>query len=197
MLIYAVSLALQFPPCVNILNLCPNTNLVSPVYFGNGMMCPKLTNQQIDINAKMNASFEIITTRDDFEGALLYRLKRYSNWYNMDTSTTGTNKATYVHMLVACKVKYSMFYVYVALIEHAREFTWNENELRKLYYENCWRLKEYNGTLSDIWLVDDDVTLKMSFEVKNLKGNFELSISISEEERDDYAMRPLCVNLER
>jgi hypothetical protein len=38
------------------------------------------------------------------------------------------------------------------------------------------------------------MVLKTSFSVRDLKGNPELSIYISEE-RDDYAMRPFCIDL--
>jgi hypothetical protein len=98
---YAISLTLWLPPYVNILNLCPNTKLVSSVYFGNGIVCPKLFGQQIDINTKMNASFEINATQDDFEGALLFRLQRYSNdQHNTDTSTTNANKNELTHVYI-------------------------------------------------------------------------------------------------
>jgi hypothetical protein len=45
--------------------------------------------------------------------------------------------------------------------------------------------------------MDDNVVLKMTFNAIDLKRAFELSISISEEERNDYAMRPLYVDPER
>jgi hypothetical protein len=38
--------------------------------------------------------------------------------------------------------------------------------------------------------------LETSFKTSSLKGNFELSIYISEEEKYDDAMRPLYVDLE-
>jgi hypothetical protein len=46
-------------------------------------------------------------------------------------------------------------------------------------------------------LVDDNVALKMTFSAIGLKGAIELSISISEGERNDYAIRPLCVDSKR
>jgi hypothetical protein len=173
--------------------------LVSPVYFGNGAVCPKLSNQRIDIDTEMNACFEIETTQNDFEGALLFGLERCSNWYNMDTSTTETNKnkTPHVHILAIWKVKDSKPFVRVVLVEHTREFTWNEDKLRKLYDKNFGWLKEYNNPMSDTWLMNSNVVLRISFKVKLLKENFELNISISEEEKDDYVMKPLYVDLER
>jgi hypothetical protein len=199
MLMYTLSLDLQFPSCVTIYNQCSNTKLVSPVYFSNGMAYPKLSCQQIEIGTEMGACLEINATQYDFEGALLSKLKIYSNkQYNMGALTTETNKneAAHVYMLAAWKVKDTKPFVRVVLIKHTKEFTWNEDKLKKLYYENCQWLKEHD-TVSDAWFVDDNMILKTSFKVRDLKGNFELSISISEEEKNDYAMRPLCVDLER
>jgi hypothetical protein len=200
MLIYAVSLDLQLPACVTIHNQCSNTELAKPVYFSNGAVCPQLSNQQIDIGAKMRASFEINATQDEFEGALLYKLQRYSNsQYNMDTLAIETNKneTTHIYMLAIWKVKDFKPFAHVVLVEHTEEFTWNEDRLRKLYDKNNDWLREHDDIISDVWLIDDNMTLKMSFKVRGSKGNFELSIFISEEEKNDYAMRPLCVDFER
>src|SRR5690606_21765055 len=105
------------------------------------------------------------------------------------------------HMIVAWKMKDSKPFAHVALIEHADEFTWKEDELRKLYYEDSWWFREYNDTItvtvSDMWLIDDNMTLKTVFRAKYAKRNFELSICISEKEKDDFAIRPLCIDLGR
>jgi hypothetical protein len=199
MLMYIISLELQLSPCVNILNLCSNTKLVSSVYFGDNVVCSRLSERQIDIDAKMSVNLEINAIQDDFECALLFKLQRYSNWYNTDTLTTETNrnKTTHAYMLVAWKVKESTHFVRVALVEHIKEFAWNEEELRKLYDENRGWLKKCDNNASHTWLMDDGVILKTSFKVIGSEENFELRISISEEEKDDYAMRPFCINFER
>jgi hypothetical protein len=198
-LMYTISLSLQLPSYVTIHNQCPNIELVLPVYFGNGAVCPKLSNQQTDVSTKMNASFEINPVQDELEGALLYKLKRCPDiQHTMDISTKEANEveAKCTQMFIAWKVKGSKPFVYVVLVEHAKEFTWDEDKLRKLYNMNHNRLKEYNSIMPDKWLMDDNMVLKTSFEVRGLKGNFELSISISEE-KYCYCMKPLCVDLER
>jgi hypothetical protein len=202
MLIYTVSLELQLPSRVTVHNQCSNIELISLIYLGNGAVCPKLSGQRIDIGARMNASFEINTTQCDFEGALLFELQRHvesDNQCNMDSLTKEVNKkdTTHVHMLVVWEVKNSKYFVHVALVEHTKEFTWNEDKLKKLYHENRWWLKEYDSAASHTWFIDDNMVLKTTFETSGLKENFELSISISEEEKDDYVIRPLYVNLER
>jgi hypothetical protein len=198
-LIHAVSLALQLSSCVTIHNQCLNTKLISPIYFGNGAVCPKLSDQLIDIGTKMDASFEINVTQYDFEGVLLFKLQRYSdNQHNMNITTTENdrNETKCIQMFVAWKAKDSKPFAHIVLVEHTKEVTWNEDQLKKLYYENCRWLKEYDSTTSYTWFIDNNMSLKTSFRIGYSKGNFELSIHISEE-RDDYAMRPFCINLER
>jgi hypothetical protein len=163
-------------------------------------VCPQLSSQQIDINAKMRVCFEINASKNNFEGALLFKLQKHSDIkYNMDTLITETNKnkATHFNMLVAWKVKNSKPFIHIALVEHVQEFTWNEDSLKKLYDKNRGWLKRYNSTTSYAWLMDNSMALKMITRIRGIKESFELSIYISEEEKDDYAMRPLCVDLER
>jgi hypothetical protein len=200
MLIYTVSLKFQSPTSVIIHNQCLNIELISPVYFGNGVVCPKLSDQQIDINTEMKIRFEINTTQDEFEGSLLYKLHRnLHDQYSMDTSTTEdyNNEAKYVYMLVAWKMKDSKLFAYVALVEHTKEFIWNEDKLRKLYDKNHDLLEKYDDTISGTWFMNDNMTLKTVSKVSGSKGNFELSISISEDKKTGYAIRPLCIDLER
>jgi hypothetical protein len=200
MLIYAVSLKFQLAACITIHNRCSNTKLASPIYFGSGAVCSRLSNQQIDIGTKMKASFEINPTQYDFEVILLSRLKIYSNGqHNMDTLTTKTKKkeAECVQMLAAWKVNDFKPLVYVVLVEHTKKLTWNEDKLKKLYDKNCGWLKEYDSATSYTWFIDDDMTLRTTVKVRNLKRILELDIYISEKKRDDYAMRPLSINLKR
>jgi hypothetical protein len=199
MLIYDISFKLQLPPCMNIYNQCSSIELISPVYFGNGAVCPKLFDQQIDIGIGMNVSFEIKTTQDVFEGALLYKLQRYSDsQYNMDTTTkTNENEKTHVYMLAAWRVKSYKRFARIVLIEHAEGFTWNEDKLKKWYEKNHGWLTEYDYTISDTWLMDDNVTLGATFSERFGRETFELTISIFEAEKNLYAIRPLCFDPER
>jgi hypothetical protein len=212
MLTYIVSFGLQFPPRVTIHNQYPNIELVSPVYFGNALVYPKLSDRQIRIGARMKTYFEINVTQNNFEGALLYELQKYpDNQCNLDASTTkiSKNEAVHVHMLVAWKVKDSKPSIYVALVKRTKAFAWDEDKLKKLYDKNLDRLKEGRNTISNTWLMDDNETLKTTSSVNGFNEYFELSISISEcekekeeqdwmgFERDNRAMKPLCIDLER
>jgi hypothetical protein len=201
MLIHTVSLELQLPSHVTIHNQCLNVTLVSPVYFGNGVVFPKLSDQQMNIGTGVRTSFEISTIQDVFEGALLYKLLKNvesDNQLNMVTSITETNKDNKkcAQMFVAWKVKDSEPFVHVTLIEHTKEFTWNRDKLKKLYDRNRGWLKAYYNSTSDTWFIDVDMVLKMIVRVRYLKGNIGLNISISKC-KDDYAIRPLYVDPER
>jgi hypothetical protein len=80
-------------------------------------------------------------------------------------------------------------------MECDKGFTWNEDKLNKLYHENHDRLKKYTSIL-DTWFMDNSMALKTTFSTRDLKGNPELSISISEE-RDEYAIKPFSIDLTR
>jgi hypothetical protein len=201
MLIYIVSFKSQLPACIAIHNQCSNTMLAAPVYFCNGTISPKLLDQQIDIGAEVKANFEIDTIKNKFEGVLIFKLKRHiesGDQHNVNTPSTETdkNETTHVHMLVIWEVNGTKSFAHVALIEHTEAFTWDEGRLKKLYNKNHSWLKEYNTT-SATWLMNNNTTLKTSFKVGGLKRAPELSISISEEKKSDYAMRPFYINLER
>jgi hypothetical protein len=196
-LMYTVSPNFLLSPRIIIHNQCSSIKLALSAYFGNGVVYPELSDQQIDIGTTM-AYFEINTTQDDFEGALLFRLQRYSDGQsNRETSTTETSEAKYIQMLVIWKVKDTIPFAHVLLVGHTKEFTWNENDLKQLYDKNYSRLREYDDIMPSTWHMDDNMILKAIFRVRSVEKNFELSISISEEEKDDYAIRPLYVDLER
>jgi hypothetical protein len=197
MLIYAVSLEFQLLRYITIHNQCLNTKLASPIYFSNGVVCPQLFDQQIDIGTETRISFEVNTIKNEFEGVLLFRLERYFDNQYKSTVETNRNEATHVYMIVAWKVKKARHFAYIALVEHTKALIWNEDKLKKLYYENYDQLKEYNDTISDTWLVNNNMVLKTTFSARDLEGIPEPSISISEEKKSGYAMRPFCIHPER
>jgi hypothetical protein len=198
MLIYAVSLKFQLSVCLTIHNQCSNTKLVSPVYFGDGVVGPKSSNQQMDIDTKMEASFEIDTIQDKFEGALLYELWRYSGRHHKGILTAkAVAKLTRIHMLVIWDMNYSMPSSYIVLLKNIRGFKWNEDKLKKLYDKNYARLKRYDDTTLYTWLIDDETVLTAIPEVRCLKRTTELNISIYEGKRYSYTTRPLWINEKR
>jgi hypothetical protein len=202
---YTISALPQPTIKVNIYNQCANTKLVSPIYSGNGTIYPKLSEKQIDIGTKMKTCFSINTAQDKSEGILLFKLQREKREENrlsvylfnlFRLKGCSNDEAKCVQMLIAWKMKDTKILSHVALVEHDKAFTWNENKLRSLYDENRGWLKEYNETIPDKWFMDD-ITLKTTLNKIDLKGILELNLSISEEEKGNNAMKPLCVHLKR
>jgi hypothetical protein len=195
MLIHIVSLEFQLPARMIIHNQCSDIKLISPIYFGSGVVCPKLPNQQMGIGTKMSACFEINATQDEFECALLYELQRYSGWPHKGTVTTkGATKPARIQMLIIWKMKSFTPFAYVMLLKNIKGFKWNEEKLKKFYDKNFDRLEGYDETVSYRWSIDNKTVLKTVFGVGNSKSIPELNIVIFEEEKCDYAIRPLCVN---
>jgi hypothetical protein len=195
---YVVSLKLRLPSCVTIHNQCSNIKLISPVYFGNGALCPKLSDQQIGIGTEMSACFEINSIQNNFEGALLYELQRYSARPHKDIVTAkAVTKSTPIHMLVIWKMKGSEPFGHIMLLKNIRGFKWNEEKLRKFCNKNYDRLKGYGNTTLVTWLIDDSMVLKTVLEIRKLKENFELNIYISEEEEVNYTIRPFWIDKKR
>jgi hypothetical protein len=198
MLMYTISFALRLPLCITIHNQCSNTELISPVYFGNGMVFSKPSGQQMDIGTKTKSHFEIRVTQDEFEGALLYELQRYSGWSHNDILTAKTvTKPKRIQMLMVWKKSDSVSFVHIVFLKNIRGFKWKENKLRKLYDKNYDRLERYDDTTSYEWLIDDKTVLETEFEIRDLQISFELDIFIYEKERNGYAMRPLWFDEKR
>jgi hypothetical protein len=192
MLTYTVSLDLHLPSYITIHNQCSSIELVSPVFFGDGVICPKLFSQRVGIDTKMKAHFEIYATQDNFEGAFLFKLQRFSEWYNMYTSM---NEAEHIYMLIAWKMKGDELSAYVALVKHTKAFTWDKDKLRKLYNKNRNWLEKYDGGIFNTWLVDNMV-LTTLFGARVLKRILELEIHISRG-RDNLGINSLFIDTER
>jgi hypothetical protein len=87
---------------INICNSSTGLELTSPVYCSNGTTCCVSPNQQTDIDTTMEASFGIVSMREDFKGALLYKLRRKYAIKNNNQSNSGTasieNTATDIYV---------------------------------------------------------------------------------------------------
>jgi hypothetical protein len=168
--------------------------LVSPVYAtSDGLKCYRAPNK-VHAGNTMRSGFIIKSDYKSY-GALIYRLQRKQPHKSTAISKDASSTA---HLLVAWDAfAYKNLYADVLLVKCNKGYTWNEDELKELYYESRRWLKECNDITSDTWLVNDNMVLKTTSSAKYLKGNPELSISISEEEKDDCAMRPFCIHPER
>jgi hypothetical protein len=194
-LIYAVRLRIKSSFKLNIRNQCWNVGLVSPIYVTDVMLeCYRPPKYEVYAGDTMKSGFMINNLNDESYGVLMYKLQRRQLHESTEISEDTSNVA---HLLVVWEIsEFSKeLYADVLLVECDETFTWDEDELKKLYCENHDRLKEYNGVISNTWFMENSMTLKTTFSARVLKGSPELNISISEG-RDDY-VRPLCIDTER
>jgi hypothetical protein len=193
-LMYTVSLPIRPSFKLNIYNRCLNVGLASPVCItSDELECHRVPDYEACTGGTMRSCF-VIKSDDESYGVLMYKLQRKRTHKSAEISKDTSSIA---QILVVWRISESKeLYTNVLLVEHDNSLIWNEDKLNKLYHKNHDWLKEYTDTTSDTWLVDNDIVLKTTFSVKDLKGNPELNISISEE-NDDYTIRPLCVDLER
>jgi hypothetical protein len=194
-LMYVVSLSIQPSVKLNIHNLCLNVSLTSPIYVtSDGLECHRPPDYKVYTRNTTRFGFIIHKSDNASFGVLVYKLQgRQSH----KSTEIGKDTSSAAQLLVVWRISESNeLYADVLLVEYDKALTWNEDKLNKLYYENYSRLKECNNTISSTWFMDNNMTLKISFNTIILKGNLELSISISEE-KDNYAIRPFCIDLAR
>jgi hypothetical protein len=192
MLTYTVSLRIPLSFKLNIHNQCLHVDLASPIYvISDGLECHRPPDHKVHAGSTTKSAF-MIESDNASCGALIYKVEQIH-----ESAEIGKDASNAAYLLTAWSISESKeLHANVLLIKHDEAFTWNKDKLGSFCYENCERLKEYTDTISDTWCMNNNTTLKTTFSVGDLRGNSELSISISEE-RDDYAIRPLCVDLER
>jgi hypothetical protein len=177
-LIYTISLSMQPTFKLVIHNQCLNVDLVSPVYVtSDGLECHRPPTYKVYTEDIMRSAF-INNLSNASYGVLIYELQTR---LPRRSTETGEDTLNDVDLLVIWKLPESKeLRADVLLVKHTKEFTWNEDKLRQLYYENRSRLKGCNGTTSNTWFMDDNMSLRTTFRAKDLKGNPELSIFIFE-----------------
>jgi hypothetical protein len=166
---------------INICNLCPNIELISPIYFSNAI-CHIPPSQQAGIEDIMEASFEIVPVRFGFKCVLLYKLRRKYATKTDSQSNNSTapikNTATNTYLLVVRDVtEWDAFYV--CLIECADEFTWDEEKLYALHRRYNYRFYMNYNDLVLTWLTCDETMMKIGRKV-TYGSEYKLDIILSE-----------------
>jgi hypothetical protein len=195
-LMYTVRLPIPRSVKLNIHNQCLNVDLISPAYAtSDGLECHRAPAYKVCAGDIMKSAFIINKSNHVSYGVLIYRLQRKQAHESTETSEdTSSISRLLVFWVIS---KFNELYADVLLVEHAKEFVWNEDDLRELYDKNYHQLKEYDDIIPATWLMDDHMILKTSFKTENLEENFDLSISIYEEEKYDCAMRPIRISTKR
>jgi hypothetical protein len=188
-LICVVSLALQSPALLNIHNRCQDIHLTSPVYFTRGEKWHIVPDQEINADAVMVNHLEFDSGRDILEGILTYRLRRH---VKSDKLIESKN----IQLLVAWYGGYTEgLHVRALLVEHDKEFNWDEGKLRRLHQKYWHLLDVLDNTTGIGWLLSDATMLATT--VKAMNSKYRWDIFISEGGQDNYVMKPFWIDAER
>jgi hypothetical protein len=192
-LIYALSLWFQTSFKLNIHNQCPNVDLVSLIYVTNdNLECHRPLEHEVYSGDTITSGF-IIKSDDVFNGAIIYRIQRRqaheSAEISEDTSST-------VHILVVWEDSESKkLYADALLVEHDKEFNLNKDNLEELHSKNINQFRLCPDSATEIWSLDDNITLMTTFKIMN--SDCILDITISEVERDNNTRIPVHIDLEK
>jgi hypothetical protein len=192
-LMYVFSLSIKPSVKLNIHNQCLNVDLESPIYINsNESECHRPPKYKVCTGDIMRSAF-ILESDDTFIGSvLIYNLQRKQTH---EFTEFGKDTSSAVHLLVVCGTFKSKLEADVLLVEHDKGFDWNKDALVKLYTEHSGRFRWFTDSATDIWSLDDNVTLMTTLKIIN--EDRVLNITISEAERDNNARIPVYIDLER
>jgi hypothetical protein len=194
MLMYVVSLSIEPSVELNIHNLCSNIDLVSPTYkTDSGSKCHSPPDDKVYADDTMRSSFAFCDSNDCSKGVLIYRLQRRQTH---ESTESGEDTSSSAHLLVIWQVlEHLGLYADVLLIKHDEELDWNKIDLMSLHRENFGRLKQFPDPAKETWLMNDNTTLKVTFEIMN--RDWLLNVTISEIERYNGARIPPLIDPRR
>jgi hypothetical protein len=189
---YAVRLSIQPSIKLNIHNQCLNIDLVSPTHFTDyDLECHRPPDYKVYAGNITKSGF-ISMSNSGFYVVLIYRLQRKQSHEPSETSK-DTSNAT--HLLVIWKFEYEKLRADVLMVEHDMRFIWNEDNLKKLYSNNIRPFGLHSGFATEIWSLNDNVTLMTTSEVMN--EDRTVNITISEVEKYHSARTPMHIDLKR
>jgi hypothetical protein len=173
-------------------NQCSNFELVSPIYFGHNAIWIEFPDQKVDANTVAVASFGRDIVKNEFSGALIYKLQRKnieSNYPSNMDNTKNTSTSTQLLIMWGSNDR-SEISLHTLLIKHSNEITWDEDKLKKLYSMHLDLLVS-DKAVRDTWLIDNVTVLRTMLRWEY--GKNMTKIIISEETREDDSKEPLWV----
>jgi hypothetical protein len=169
---------------VTINNQCSNIELTYPIHFIKDVICYGHFPQQVNSKNEMKINFKIGMVKSMFSGILLCHLQR-----KVDTSISTL-------LLVTWKFRIDTLYSHTYLIEHEGILTWNEDMLKNLY--DAYNSQDDTELILNEgrWMLDNNTKLKIECEA-SYKGDFEMNVTISEEDNLTHPIKPLWVDPNR
>jgi hypothetical protein len=189
-LIYTISVESQPTMKVNIHNQCLYFRLINRKDFSNSMSWNKYPDVEIDTDSMMNA--DLTSSWAEFEGGLMYQLKRKR------IRSVGQPDLTFTLLFIAWKsYGYKTFHVFVQLMECDRTFRWDKIKQKEYYQRYASQLCTYTGPIKDTWLLDDGTVMMTKLKLDFTQRDGVLNVTISEGVRDEHTKRSVWINPER
>jgi hypothetical protein len=175
-------------------NQCSDFELVSPVYFGYNTIWLRYPNQKVDINTTIEISFGRDVSKDEFAGALIYKLRKrrcfeFNDQSNVNSALTE-DTPTSIQLLIMWRFNNkSEVSLCAQLIKHSNVITWNEYILENLYSTHLGLLRD-DRVVKDTWRLDDATVLMTT---SRWEMSSTIDITISEGTREYGSMEPIWV----
>jgi hypothetical protein len=149
------------------------------------------SDQKVDAETMIRASFGRSIFKAEFSSALIYKLQRKKSLESNADNTSTKDTSTSLQLLVIWGLndKYDLC-VRALLIKHSNTITWNEDTLKKLHSMHLSLCRD-DDVIEDTWLLDD-ATVLMTTSKWKVGCIFE--IIISDGTRKDDTMEPLWVS---
>jgi hypothetical protein len=191
-LIYAIRLGIRPSFKLSIHNQCLNVDLIAPTYFtDNWLECHRPPDYKVYAGDITRPGF-ISGINHEFYAVLIYRFQRRRLHNPSEISEDTSNTA---HLLVIWRFESKKLFADVLVIEHDIGFIWNEGDLKKLYDKNIGLSMLHPGSATEIWSLNNNVTLMTTFEIMN--EDRIVNITISEVEKYHSARIPIHIDLKR
>jgi hypothetical protein len=131
--------------------------------------------------------------KDEFSGALIYKLQRKSIESDSQSNADNTkDTSTSIQLLIMWRsIEKDELFLHALLIKHSNTITWDEDKLKKLHSMHLDLLGNDN-VVKDTWLLDDVTVLRTVLRWKY--GRRMTEITISEETREDDSKEPLWIS---
>jgi hypothetical protein len=203
-LVYVVSLTLHKTIVMTIHNQYPDIKLMPPVYSSNLGTCNEYSVKRADADVMMKIDIKFDFDQDEPGGILIYEVQRKRNETFDHQSSAGTISADanedalkVMQLLVTWRIeRFGEPKVNIMLTEYNNVHVLNEDKLVQLYEKINGQFSRYHNYSRCAWLVYDDRVLKATYETVQ-KVEPEVKITISEGVKDNYIMKPMCIDLTR
>jgi hypothetical protein len=147
--------------------------------------------QEIDVDTVMRNRLEFDFEQVVLEGALLYQIRRKHTKF----AKSAHNESKSTQLLVVWHAENTKgLDMRSLLIEHDKEFNWDEDKLRRLYQKYWHSLSAWINLDKSNWLLNSTTALETTIKVMN--GDYRWDIFISKGTKY-HVKKPLWIDAER